>query len=309
MAYSEQTSIATTAELVNHIVGFASANGWTTERNELSGANRRATLRKPGTSDYLHVYNDSAIGVGLRISVGYDAGAAPSAQPNVSGEAFTNLGAGPYPKAFLFSSGEMVWVTVSIAASGEYRHLTFGVLDKIGAYNGGSYVESTDWGRGNWWAQFNSNRAPFFVNVGSVGSYGRVRADADGRSNFFFNIGQASGPPSPIDAITEVGVDTATPGGAMLERSDNNAFSGRSIFHTIPVFVSRTGSQRYYSPIGVVHDVRFCSLQKFEPEQEVTIGADTYKVFPVVAKRVMNGTVGVQPAASGFYGYAVRKVS
>ncbi len=54
--------------------------------------------------------------------------------------------------------------------------------------------------------------------------------------------------------------------------------------------------------------MRLCSVNKFEPEQEVTIGTDVYTVFPCIAKRPMNTSSGQQPGATGDYGYAIRKI-
>lgn len=312
MAYSELTSLATPADVIDAIATFAAANGWTVDRNDLVGANRTVTLHKAGVSDYVHIYNTSTVAIFMSLSVGYDGGLPPASQPNPSGFCQTYLLAGPYPKAFLFASGDQVWVTLAIARSGEYRHLTFGVLEKIGVYDGGTYCDGTEWGLNNRWAMFTPwNHAPFCAGQSSSQSdNGVVRADVpdDSRTNFFFRFGHAPSGTTPATAATEIGNDAEGVVANLVSRADKNAFSGRSVLHPIAVFVSRTGSATYYSPIGVVQDVRYCSLDKFEPEQEVPIGSDTYVVFPVAGKRAMNSTSGDQPAASGDFGYAIRKV-
>ena len=311
MAYSEQTSIADAADIIHRIANFAASAGWTVERNDLVGANRTVTIRKPGVTDYIHIYNTASTSILMRISVGYDGLLTPPNQPNVSGECFTRIEAGPYPKLFLFAGGDWLWVTIGVALSGEYRHLAIGLLDKSGVYDGGTYIDGTHWGNGSYWASFNGNHLPFMNPAGgNPSNVGRVRADSttDGRSNFFFTFGVSSSSPNPVDALTEFGDDTAGRASCSILRADDNAFSGRSVFHPLPVYVARTGSTRYYSPIGVVPGVRLCSIQKFEPEQEITIGTDVYKVFPCIAKRTMNGSAGVQPGATGNYGYAVRKI-
>ncbi len=308
MAYNEQTSVATAADMIDRIATFAGANGWTVERNNLVGANRTVTLRKAGVSDYVHLYNTNVSTVRMRVSVGYSAGDPPASQPNVSSESICWLEDGPFPKAFLFADGNAVWVTIAIAKSGEYRHLAFGVLEKVGDYVGGTYVDGSNWGN-TYWAQFWSNHAPFLCYSSSAVARGCVRADADGRSNNFFYYNGTTVAPNPTFMFSEVADDANGIASCLVNRADKNAFSGRSIFHTIPLYVARTGSQTYYSPAGVVHDVRFCSINKFEPEQEITIGSDVYKVFPVAGKRPMNDATGVQPAASGDYGYAIRKVA
>lgn len=311
MAYTEHTSIANAADMIDRIVSFAGANGWTVERNALVDATRTATLRKPGVSDYVHLYNTSAERIGMRISVGYDSELAPNQQPDVSGEMYCGLHAGPYPRAFLFASGDQVWVSTAIARSGEYRHLTFGVLDKLGTYEGGTYIDGSRWGEGGYWATFSYNHAPFLRYTGQSGvrGYARVDVPEDGRENFFFGFNGSASTPNPDRLTSDAGEGTNALAGALVSMADRNAFSGRSVLHAIPLYVPRTGSQTYYSPIGVVHDVRYCSINKFEPEQEITIGSDTWKVFPVAAKRPTNSSSGEQPAASGDYAYAIRKVT
>lgn len=309
MAYNEQTSIAHAADLIDRIVNFASANGWTVHRNSDTGLERTATIRKAGVSDYVHLYCTEPTTVHMAISVGYDALLPVASQPDVSYfHSLCTLEEGPYPKAFLFASGDMVWVTIAIARSGEYRHLTFGVLDKVGAYTGGTYCDGTDWGRIGWWADISFNRMPFSDNW-NANSSGVLRADADGLTERFYYTRAGSEAVQPDLLVSEVSLRADYGLSAcMVERADQNAFSGRSVFHAIPLYVSRLGSETYYSPVGVVRDVRYCSINKFEPEQEVSIASDVYKVFPVVGKRPMNDSMGVQPAASGDFAYAIRKV-
>ncbi len=305
MAYQEVNSVATSEVLINHLVNFCEGAGWFVERNTLAAGLRTATIRKVGVTDYIHIYNTDSTNVRMRISIGYDPALTLANQPNVSGECRTLLAAGAYPKAFMFASQDQVWLVVAIAASGEYRHLCFGRLEKAGAYDGGTYIDGSVWPNSNWYATWSTNSWPFRASVG-LSPLGYLRADVveDGRSNFFFEIGgsfQSSG------AYGEAGAGGRA--SDLAEFADDNAFSGRAILHTIPVWVGRTGSQLYYSPAGVVQDVRVCSINKFEPEQEITIGTDVWKLFPVVAKRPMNSSLGVQPAASGDYGYAIKKVA
>lgn len=308
MAYVEHTAVATANDVVQRIVSFAETAGWTVERNDDSGANRIATLRKVGVTDYVHVYAISASTIAMRVSIGYDAGQSPAGQPDVSGEALMRLGGvGPYPRLFLFSEENSVWAAVAIGRSGEYRHATFGLLDKVGVYTGGTYVDGTNWGNGNYWASFSGNRLPFQQNTPNfpAGATGRVRVDVpqDGRESFFFTTGATGNG----GVFSEFGDDTDGRVSCQVLRADDNAFSGRSVFHPLSLYVGRTGTPTYYSPIGAPRGVRLCSLAKFEPEQEVTIGTEVYKVFPCIGKRSMNSVQGDQPGATGIYGYAIRK--
>lgn len=320
MAYQENTTVASPDVLINNLASFLASAGWTVEGNALAGSNRTLTVRKSGVTDYVHIYNTDATYVRMRISIGYNPALGPSAQANASGENRTYLLAGPYPKSFFFASQDQVWVAVGIAASGEYRHFTFGRLDKAGVYTGGTYIDGTAWPNhtnvpSQRWATWSQNTWPFTSQyTGSSSAFnnsGYIRADIpdDGKVNSYHYLGgwwsegQAGGPQT---ALGEMG-DTGR-GARLSQFADDNAFSGRSILHTIPIFVGRTGSALYYSPAGTVQDVRIVSLQKFEAEQEIAVGADTWKVFPIIAKRPMNDAGGTQPGASGNYGYAIKKV-
>lgn len=318
MAYQENTTVATPDVIINNLASFCGGAGWAVERNNLVGSNRTLTVRKVGVTDYIHIYNTDATQVRMRISIGYDGGLAPADQPNVSGENRTALGAGAYPKSFMFASQDQVWVVVGIAASGEYRHFTFGRLEKVGAYDGGTYIDGTAWPNTQYYATWSQNTWPFAsVYTGPTTANrnpGWLRCDIpdDSKANYFFRL-EGSGPTSPSADLHHYGFGEAGSSGRAARLSqfaDDNAFSGRSVLHAIPIFVGRTGSSLYYSPAGVVQDVRVCSIQKFDPEQEITIGTDTWKVFPIIGKRPMNTVINlVQPAASGDYAYAIKKVA
>lgn len=312
MAYQEQTTLASPAVLINNLLTFAGANGWTVERNDLAGSNRTATLRKLGVTDYVHIYNTDLTTIRMRASVGFDAGALPAAQPNVSGECITPLFEGPYPTSFFFASQDQIWVTVAIALSGEYRHFTFGRVDKAGVYDGGTYVDGTDWPVSSYPASFSYKHVPFQgSNVSNNSRSGFVRADipADGRANWFHNLGHNGTTESRVFGEAGAAGSSGATAAYLVDRADRNAFSGRSILHVIPLFVMRTGTSTYYSPLGVVQDVRYCSINKFEPGQEVTIGSDVWKVFPVAAKRPLGSAPAAGPAGSGDYAYAIKKVA
>ncbi|HDS1194601.1 TPA: hypothetical protein QDZ94_002868 [Stenotrophomonas maltophilia] len=70
--------------------------------------------------------------------------------------------------------------------------------------------------------------------------------------------------------------------------------------------IRRVGASPYLSPVGVVIGTRACSIAKLEPEQEVTIGDETWVVFPWLRKLAMSTASNATPA-TGNYGWAVRK--
>lgn len=325
MAYIEHANVANLHTLIDLIAQFCAANGWTVERNSLNGTNRTATLRIPGVSDYVHLYNTDQVSLKSRVSIGYSAAAAPGSQPNVSpSDGNSNVQPGPYPRLKLFANGTAVHVAISTATAGEYRHHAFGVLQKAGNYVGGTYADGTYWGRltGSYSGYMTSNgdnRVLFGHNSTAVGC-GHLRADSveDGRSNSFHRIsnyytGALAAEGSACTGVGSLGQSVTSQTsydtmwlGRALGGADENIFSGRSVFHPITMSIRRAGASPYLSPVGVVIGTRACSVAKLEPEQEITIGDETWVVFPFLRKLAMSATTNATPA-TGNYGWAVRK--
>ncbi|PSD12651.1 MULTISPECIES: hypothetical protein [Stenotrophomonas] len=323
MAYAEFTNVPNVQTLIDLVVQFAQVNGWIVDRNNLVGANRTATLRIPGVSDYVHLFNTDQLSLKSRISIGYDGNATPSAQPLVSPrDILTYELVGPFPRLKLFANGNAIHVAIALAVAGEYRHHTFGVLEKAGAYTGGTYVDGTYWARTGSYSGVlianGSNVVLFGHNPNTTGC-GHVRADSaeDGRTNSYNQIcnyygnalgaeGQAgSGVGSLYQSNTSATYDSMWLGYA-LGGCDENTFSGRSVLHPIQLSIRRPGTGVYLSPIGRVSGLRACYLEKLEPEQEITIGEDTWMVFPWLRKLAMSSVTNAPPA-SGNYGWAVKK--
>ncbi|HGM7333594.1 TPA: hypothetical protein ACKQA1_004707, partial [Stenotrophomonas maltophilia] len=146
MAYAEFSNVSNVQTLIDLIVQFAQANGWTVERNNLAGANRTATVRIPGVSDYVHLFNTDQLSLQSRVSIGYNGTLDPNSQPTQSPRAVSTRDlVGPFPRVKLFANGTAIHVAIAQATAGEYRHHAFGVLAKAGAYDGGTYVDGTYW--------------------------------------------------------------------------------------------------------------------------------------------------------------------
>lgn len=313
MAYQTSTTIASCQLLINAIAIFVATAGWTVERNVLSGANRTVTLRKVGTTDYIHLFNTANDAIRMRASVGYDDAQPIASQPNVTpADSIVNNLLGPYPTVWMFASGDNVHVVVRRSdITGGYTHLLFGAVSKYGAYAGGTYIEgtyfdSTGGGSGSW---SGSDHAPF--GLGSQ-SLGYIRCDADAQVNKWWALREPNTalyawgnvcPPTSVQSYTGYG-DISR----WLYAADDNVFSGRSFLHVIDVFVPRDGGSLYASPIGYADNLRLVSLAKFEPEQEITIASETWTVFPI-ARKAAPGSASGAPIGTGDMGYAIRKVA
>lgn len=83
--------------------------------------------------------------------------------------------------------------------------------------------------------------------------------------------------------------------------------SGRGLVPLYPIltwYFDRTTGE-LYSPLGYMPDVRGISIRNYAPEQEITVGSDTWVVFP--SHRRSTGGSGV--ALTGYQGIAYKQVS
>lgn len=189
------------------------------------------------------------------------------------------------------------------------------MIDKLGAYDGGTFAESSYYDDIAEKFVANNSHVHFGSSYSNTYKGGAIRADCalDDRENFFHGFGNVSSDDTGARTHWPYSTSrTAALKGRLVKAADENTFSGRSVFHPIHVEIRRTGSPVYYSPAGTIPGMRYCSLRKFDPEQVVTIGSDEWVVFPGVRKApettVTNLSGGVVPA-SGNFGYAILKVS
>lgn len=325
MAYNENTGVSTPQDLINAICTFVAANGWTVERNNLVGSNRTATIRLVGVTDYIHLYNVATDQIQMRISIGYDGGAAANAQPNQQPFSTRVNGlAGPYPRVYFMMEDDAVNIVVESSLANQWRHIAFGCLEKYGTYDGGTYVEGT-WRGTTFLGDYTNSGAhhiPFGAGVAPTSDNtpypGCVRADdvEGSRTNFFHWFGDGGSNATygrahcGITSWANVGGASANWLGRLHGGADLNAFSGRSVPHPIIVFVDRTGSPLYRSPIGAVKNMRLVNMTKFNNAQEIIVGGETWKMFPALKKSMITASgSGAADYGTHTLGYAIKKVA
>lgn len=339
MAYQEIVAPAAPQNVVDALRVFAEANGWTVMRNTLVGNNRTVTLKRPET-DYVHIYNSTTDNIRLRGSIDYDGGIAPDATAGRSGRAESNIGTGPYVKLYMFAGAAPsahVYFVVESAAGATYYHGAFGMVEKLDAWTGGTFIDCSFWPLGptnaNVFRYENGGASTVHALFGTdfrtnatpadLTGVGGVRCDIpeDSRVNTWagftrVNGGLHNGVTSLVDFAVCSGVNYSYGADALSAQpsnltygafyNDDNVFSNRSVFRPIELAVVRIGG--YLSPIGRAPNVRFCNISKFTDTQEITIGSDVWKVFPMVRR----GTGALAPpnhtAGSENFGYAYKKV-
>lgn len=313
MAYQEVLAPATAELIIDAIRSFAAANGWTVSRNDLVGSLRTLTL-KHASSDYIHIWNEDADNLLICGSIGYNAALPPLSNPNASKPGTSNVGEGPYTKLFLFADTTptpYVHVVIETATAGVYRHLSFGMLEEIEAFTGGTYFDAS------WWSESGSPPAPGYYNTNhamfgyDVQTWGTTyqcgfRCDfaADSRTNQWFHIGAGA---SSSDPSAWAGIAPDSGISAVVEQCDENEMSNRSVFHPTDVKVNRVGG--YYSRVGSHPNVRVANIKKYTPGDEITIGSDVWKIFPFCRKWTpqLNVNSPVYDQHSDYFAYAYKK--
>lgn len=326
MAY--QTGTATDPnDLLQKLVTFLVANGWTQDMSQADGTGWRAHLHRgttyvnlKGTTGAVNPWAHTVIpaaaagdaSLHIYLGTGFSGAANWNAQagaPTLNGTS-TNTGMSmPLPTGaitayhfFTDSAGDNVVVVVE-KTTGIFTHLGWGVsLTKAGTWIGGPYffavVHAYGFPSDSTTAPGAQNgpsaKAPFVYgdSVNSAAS-GFVRADVDaftgkwlGCSN---NTNQPSGGYTGKNGASEYRGNTAPPTDIpILEYFVERAFTTlnqQAILVPVRVWAARDAGG--YSPLGTVPNI-FYSIatdRGFSAGTEITLGADTYKVFPNFAVR------------------------
>lgn len=315
MAYQETTGNSPD-DVINKIATFAAAAGWTVIDNILAGSNRTLVLKKSG--DYIQVWNTTATDIFVTGYIGYVPGTAHNLQSGYAGStAQTNLGAGPYTNVFMFSESlpsDHVHVVIE-TAGGIFKHLSFGGLAKLGAWTGGTYFDASYWAtaisQGYVWQPSSSGLFDTDRRSLAVTSRGAIRCDipADGQANTWATMywSTAFHVLTGLSAGSALQIDGRTRLTEQFYKRNAPPFSGQIALGTIRADVTRPGG--FYSPLGSFPNIRYLDMARFAPGQEITIGSDTWKVFPMIRKGAgVFNTPGGTPYSDN-HGYAFKKVA
>ena len=228
------------------------------------------------------------------------------------------------------------------ADSQVYSHMGFGRIDQYGLTHGGVLYAGGHYGRG--WAVTTANNAGNALDWNSLhrtnhayaGQYGE--AD-DGGSQLEIKINPTSHPiPSPgpgvggwpntgtryqngqyVWCMSRPGVDATGPNIGLGNVSLNwlpaiaaspQPFSGSVSFMPLPIFIingTSSGSNMIF--VGQIPQIRLCSVEGFNPGDEVTYGGDTWKLFPMLCQKAEATLNDLGVVTSANVGYAYKKVT
>lgn len=226
-----------------------------------------------------------------------------------------------------------------------YQHFSFGEIDKHGmGYTGIAYA-ATNPMRGFNVGNFVNSNSGYDHNAGAYARFHRIFTGRLGYSSSDYFVGPTSVlwiadptiSPFPVDGLWPLAdglydharlLDTYGHGSTSFNTNSttnlgqNNCkmvnqalwhssqpYSGGVTLAPLPFFVAdRTGNSTLlkFMALGSFPAVRLCSMDTFLPGDEVTYGADTWKLFPMLCKKdrgILDNT-----ANSAQVGFAYKKV-
>lgn len=313
MAYQTGTSTGM-QDILDKLRIFASANGWTVDIFDTTTSNSRwlhLTRTAGGCSLGMQFTYPPALSGGLQPVLrligdeGYSA-VAWNAQANASGIVNTNFPLGAFSNYWFFGTVDYMHVVVSPSA-GIYMHFSFGVLNKAGAYNGGSYVTGGFWdpaGNFPYVSEYQYNRGAFDCHSYTTGM--EINFKDQGTHWYTAQDYSGAGAPQTGPNGEQICFGGCRYGAYHEHFLDNpNTSTGLAILLPMP-FYAKVAAGRYL-PLGNPKDVRGINMVNYSPQDEIVIGSDTWKVFPLAQKGPVNsGTIA--PISSGVYGLAYKKI-
>lgn len=279
---------------------FATSAGWTIDfNNTYTGVGWWLAVHKG--SCYLNFVADTADqNVYLYGATGYSSGSSFSAQPGTSPNSYNvcNSGSGPYTGYHFFStSGSAAYLHVVIEKSaGIFAHFQGGALNAIGGAAPCIYIQATNWSYGGAYCSFPdgsggefpwSNAYPYgYVGVTVDGTFGWFKPNnsSPSRANWPFQQSLAA------DSITK----------------SPNTFNGLAPLFPIQCFVERAVGN-LWAYVGDAPDLRAVNIKNNNPKDEITIGSDTWKIFPMIANNPNYNQYGSPNSSSLYYALAFRK--
>ena len=310
-------------------------------QSETSLTANRVVLTKNGVSYQLFAVNKKLYKNGVNGTYacleawacdGYSAGMAANLQTNnrklvMVGPMATSLYA-----YHLFSNGDFVHVVIE-ETPGRFRHLSFGFINKYGSFAGGQYLTAgcpVESFTTTAYAFNTSNQSiPFGANGqglsrASLATYGYpgtyVRADIDGWTVGWRLLTTGYWDAANLDVCGCAAYANATNNRAGYNVSGTqnsvNTLAHDLAYHCSPqsynglapmlpcyVGVNRTPYVGTWTLLGEFPDVRFLNISNFNPGDELILGTDVWKIFPLWNKAY---TLGAEPISYD-YGLAYRK--
>lgn len=305
----ETGSASSIQDLADKLVTFAVANGWT-EDEHIDAAAGQATLHQDDCYISLRWDNTDETDLALYQSLGWTGSSEPHEMDDDSGNGDVSVpinsgrrvnfeSVGPYTNYWFYASEATAFylhVVVEVD-SGRYRHFGFGLLDKIGTWAGGEYC----------YGHFLSQNAGA-IDLPSSGShsFGLDTLASSTADCATLHIEDFEGQTvdekwAVLGQMSSGGVDRAGEDRLACMGGSRGGWWGYALgwmpmvrlnaykpFTPIPVFYRDvSASPDTWILLGHQSDVMIVNMRHFNPGDEITVGGDTWVVFPWVRKQYL----------------------
>lgn len=304
MAY--QTGSATdVGDLIDDLQTFLGSNGWTVDEFDNS-TNYRCSVHRGTVYVHFKWDNSSPDYVGVYHSLGYVATNQPWEHTNDSGNSDSSApydgarhvnfeSSGPFTAYHFFVTNDYVYVVVEVS-SGVFRHFGFGTLEKCNDWTGGEFCYGMFWDQGT--SQIDSPLGVHHFLLDGVNSSaargGTVHAEGlpdQGGSDKWLVSSSNSTPGNDGDGNTRYRCSgTSRAGGytvpvGWMRNSQLNLYV--PLAPVLVYYVNTLDVPDTYFLLGQMPDIAIVNIHNFSPGDEVTIGSDTWKIFPWVRKQFL----------------------
>ncbi len=306
-------------DLMTTLSTFAVASSWVEDQYtaESGATDGKLSLHDAGTNIYVHfAWNSSqSPSIGVYHSLGFisagtnlwqhtnDSGGGVAAAPNtganwnstsINSRFIQNIGSGPYTSYHFFTGGSEEYIHIALEyAPFIYRHFGFGEIEKAWDFTGGEYC----YGNVQSVAE-PSSQEHLLHSVGSSSFPARSATmhveglDGQSGSSKWGTCGLVIPTTSnwdDRDGNERVRLKGGAPGGvigSVFNNLPSNAGDGFLPLSANAIFyqnLSPTPNELFF--MGFQPDVRTLNMKAFSPKDEITIGADIWKIFPAVRKQ------------------------
>lgn len=318
---ANQTGTASSQEdLIGQLFTFAAANGFTNE--ELDNVNNHGTLSRTtdGAELFVHFqWDGTEVGgpnaIAMYQSLGFSgASTDPWNHTNDSGNGVddslldderrvSGIGNGPFTGYHFFADttpAPHCYVVLQYA-SGFYRHFGFGILEKIGDWTGGEFVYGHVWFDNLDLLQgtahsilldgLHADSSPTDTRHNPATIHAEGLTGQPGSPGRWLNVGNgATTWNQGLDGDGEargqcVGGARAATWNTMFGRAIPSLINGFIPLIPIPATYTIKATPDDAMLLGFMPNVRHISMKNFSPAQALTVGSDTWTVFPGVRKR------------------------
>lgn len=295
MAYQTGTP-ANTQDLIDKLITFALANGYTDAGRVAQSTNTIQGLRHTTNGEYVNLLWATSNPSEVYLNTATAAPVAGTALASQPGACATNMRVmlGTAPRTFWFFADTSGRINCAVEWKVQaFQHINFGVVEKYGTYSGGLYVTGTWWdlvvhiweNYFTWDSQHpsSSNSEPFTTLYRYERTYvGHLRCTYRGKTSFRFG---SSYSPS-VEQCRNVGMY-----GAFDNKNYSypinyapNTYNSRAPLMPIELVVSQTDGSYdpgKWVPVGNVPNVAMINMEYIDPATTVL---DDWFVFPFSAK-------------------------